>query len=331
MASVQKNVFIFLGPELGKKQDALDSAEKKFKGAEKFNFYANETPAGTIADTLQNMNLFNEKRIVIVKNAEFIKKKDEMEILSSCVKNMEESAALVFISDENKLASGLEDALMKAGVPKTNKQVFYELFEREKNEWVRQFFKNEGYEIDRDGISVILELVENNTSALRQECSRLIGFLPKDRPVNPKDIDRWISHNREESAFTLFSRIASGDMTKSLESMSVMLMSKESSQSIFAGLAWSFRKLGDYIALSEESGNPDSFELKKIGILSPMQKDNYAAAAKRYTAEDAEKCLALTAEYSILMRSQAAALENILMDKYIISIFKSASNNHQLI
>ena len=330
MAFVANNVFVFLGPELGKKQDAIDSAEKKFMGAEIFNFYANETTAGIIADSLQNMNLFNEKRIIIVKNAELIKKKYEIEILSSCIKNMEKSAALIFISDENKLSPGLEDALTKAGVPKANRQIFYELFEREKNEWVRQFFKNEGYDIGKESISAILELVENNTAALRMECSRLINFLPENRQINPQDIDKWISHNRDESAFTLFSRIAAGDLSKALESISVMLAAKESAQSILAGLAWCFRKLGDYHALLETSGNPDPFELKKIGLSSPKQKDNYAAAAKRFTAEDTGECLALTAEYSVLMRSPAAVMENILMDRYIISIFKAASNNHQL-
>jgi DNA polymerase-3 subunit delta len=318
------SAYIFLGPELGKKQDALDSVRKKFSGAEESVFYANETTVSTITDTLQNMSLFAEKRIVTVKNAEYIKKKDEIEILVSCIKNLDTHTAFFLLSDEIKLSSSLEDA-----VPKSNKQIFYELFEREKSEWVRRFFKQEGFSIDNDGIAVILELVENNTAALKSECSRLINFLPKDKPVNPQDIDRLLSHNREESAFTLFSRIAAGDISKALESMSVMLSAKESAQSILAGLAWCFRKLGDYLALLEISVNPDSFELKKIGLSSPKVKDDYAAAAKRYNTEDVEACLALTAKYDILLRSPVAALENLLMDRYILALFTTASRNCQ--
>jgi DNA polymerase-3 subunit delta len=172
-------------------------------------------------------------------------------------------------------------------------------------------------------------LVENNTAALKRECSRLINFLPKDRPINPQDIDKLLSHNREESAFTLFSRIAAGDISKALESMSVMLAAKESAQSILAGLAWCFRKLGDYLVLLETSVNPDSCELKKIGLSSPRAKDDYAAAARRYNTEDVEACLALTAEYDILLRSPVAALENLLMDRYILSLFTTASHNCQ--
>jgi DNA polymerase-3 subunit delta len=311
--------FIFLGPELGKKQDAIDNVRKNHPNAEETVFYADETPAGKIADTLQNMSLFSQERIVIVKNAELIKKKDEIAILVSCINEMEKNTVLILLSDETKLAAGLDDA-----APKANKQIFYEMFEREKTDWVRNFFRREGFNIDNDCIAAILELVENNTEALRRECSRLICFLPKDKPIKSEDLEKWLSHNREESAFTLFSRIAAGDLSKALESVSVMLAAKESAQGILAGLAWCFRRLGDYLSLREVN----SFELKKIGLSSPKAKDDYASAARRYNANDVEACLALTAEYDILLRSPVSVFENILMDRYILALVTAASCNN---
>jgi DNA polymerase-3 subunit delta len=316
------SAYIFLGPELGKKQDAVDAVRKKFPGAEETTFYPGETSASEIADALLNISLFAQARIVIVKNAETIKKKDDVELLVSCIKKMEESVSLILLSDEIRLAAGLDDA-----VPKNNRQIFYEMFEREKNEWLMSFFKREGYIIDRDGIDTILEMVENNTDTLKRECSRLICFLSKDKPVKAEDIEKWLSHNREESAFTLFSRIASGDISKALESLSVMSAAKESAQSLLAGLAWCFRKLDGYLSLAEKGNANNSFELKKIGLSSPKTRDDYAAAARRYNSEDVEKCLALTAEYDILLRSSVSALETLLMDRYIIGLFKAASQN----
>jgi DNA polymerase-3 subunit delta len=308
------SAYTFLGPELGKKQDAINAVRSDFSGAEESVFYAGETPVTDIADTLQNHTLFAQSRLVIVKNAELIRKKDEIDLVVSCIKNIDYSTTLILLSDELKLAAGLDDA-------KTNRQIFYELFEREKTEWLRTFFKREGINIDKDGIDTILELVENNTDALKRECSRLIYFLSKDRTITSEDIEKWLSHNREESTFTLFSRIAAGDLSKSLESLQTMLAAKESAQGILAGLAWCFRKLADYLALLEK-GNVDNFELKKIGLSSPKARDDYAAAARRYNAKAAEACLALTAEYDILLRSPVAALENILMDRYICLLIR---------
>jgi len=313
--------YIFLGPETGKKQDAIEEIRKKFAGGgsppEETVFYAGETPLVEIANAVQNHSLFAESRLFIVKNAEQIKKKEDVSLIASCMRELESGTVLILISDEFKLAAGLDDC-----VPKENRMVFYELFESEKSEWLRSFFTRQGYRIDPDGIDVILEMVENNTDALRRECSRLTLFLPKDRPAAAADIEKWLSHNREESAFTLFSRIAAGDTSKAVESLHTLLAAKESAQSILAALAWCFRKLRDYLALVK-NGEPNSFELKKIGLSSPKARDDYAAAARRYHTSAANACLALTAEYDILTRASGTALEQALMDVYLLKIMNS--------
>ena len=317
------SAYIFLGPELGKKQDAINAVRKNFPGAEETVFYTSETQVNAMADAIQNHSLFAESRIIFIKNAEAIKKKEEIGLLVSCIQNMEKNTALILLSEEIKLAAGLDDA-----VPKANRQIFYEMFEREKTEWLRQYFIREGFNINGDCIAAILEMVENNTEALKRECSRLIYFLPKGRPVKPEDIEKWLSHNREESAFTLFSRIAAGDVSKALESLAVMLAAKESAQSIMAGLAWCFRKLGDYLSLLE-TGEVNNLELKKIGLSAPKVRDDYTAASRRYNADDVEACLALTAEYDVLLRSPAAVMENLLMDRYILALINTSAQIHQ--
>jgi DNA polymerase-3 subunit delta len=313
--------YIFLGPELGKKQDAVDGIRKQLAGgAEETVFYAGETPSGLIVDAVQNHSLFADARLIIVKNAEQIKKKDEIETLAACMESLEDGTALILLSDETKLAAGLDNA-----VPKDNRVVFWELFERQKNEWVRDFFRREGFTVDAGGIETVLEMVENNTEALRRECSRLTLFLPKDRPVEAADIEKWLSHNREESAFTLFSRIAAGDLSKALESLHTMLAAQEPGQGILAGLAWCFRKLRDYLALAENGRAGDNFELRKIGLAAPKTRDDYAAAARRYTAGAADACLALTAEYDILLRSPVSDMGNLLLDIYLVKILQRAA------
>ena len=334
------NAHIFLGPELGKKQDSINATVNKFSktggSIETSVFYANETPVSEIANTLQNKCLFADSRIITVKNADLIKKKDEIDLLVSCIKNLDSDTLLLLLSDEIKLAAGLDKA-----VPASNRIVFYEMLERDKTEWLRQFFNDAGYAIDNDGIATILELVENNTSALKNECSKLISFMPKENAasfgndscgniaITAEMIEKWLSHNREESAFTLFSHIAAGNLQKALGSMSVMLSANESPVSILAGLAWCFRKLGDYLSLLERGDANNFEELRNIGLSSPKAKADYAAAARRYNIDSTETCLALTAQYDLLIRSPVAVMQNILMDRFILLLFKAASNTHQ--
>jgi DNA polymerase-3 subunit delta len=302
--------FLFLGPELGEKLDALDRLRSRLPGGtEETSFYAGETSLTDIISVFQNGSLFSEARFFLIKNAELFKKKDDVELILSCLKKPQENTTLVLLSDEIRLDKRIEEA-----VPKDNKTIFWELFENKKTEWVGSFFRREGCRIDESGIRTILEMVENNTDALRRECKRLILFLGKEKTITETEVETCLSHTREESAFTLFAAIARGKTELSLEIVRALLGAKESVQAIMATLAWCFRKLRDYLALSA-AGNTNDFELRKIGLSSSKTRSDYQEAAKRWPRAD--RALALIGEYEYLLRSQGTALEEILMDSLI--------------
>ena len=312
--------WLFLGPEIGEKQAAVDEIRKKLGGGnstEETVYYAGETPVSVMVSAMRNGSLFADSRLFFIKSAEGIKKKEDVDLLSSYIASPPDDTFLILISEETSAAKGLEQA-----IPPANKKIFWELLDNRKYEWVQTFFRNEGFRISAEGIETILELVENNTAALRQECSRLILFLDKSREISSADAEKWLSHTREETVFTLFSRIAAGDLSRSLECARILLAAKETPPAIFAGLASCFRKLGSYLAL-KEAGVRDDWEYKKIGVSAPGAKRDYAAAARRYNSAAAETCLALTAEYDLLLRSAYSFPEQILLDRYLYKVHRS--------
>jgi DNA polymerase-3 subunit delta len=306
---------LFLGPELGEKQDAIDEIRQRLGNTrEETSFYASETTVSEMVSFLQNGSLFADTRLVFIKNTELIKKKDETDLLSSYMKKPQDNTTLILMSDTTSLAKALETA-----VPSTGKKVFWEMFDNRKREWLTTFFKRAGFTIRADGIETILELVENNTSALRQECMRLMQFLSKNKPIGAEDIEKWLSHTREESAFTLFSRIAAGDFPKSLETLHTLLLAKEAPIAIFAGLTWCFKRLRDYTAIIE-TGNLSDLEFRKAGFASPKMRKDYESAFRRYGTRAADLCLALTAEFDMRIRQGGSDLETLLMDLYLYKI-----------
>ncbi|MDR0601184.1 MAG: DNA polymerase III subunit delta, partial [Treponema sp.] len=300
MGTVPRGCYLFLGPELGRKEEAVQELRKNLAEAppasppEEFSFYAGETPVPEICDALLNGSLFAEKRLFFIKNADAVKKNDA-ETLASALASLPPLTAAVLISGETRLARALEDAAGRG------KQIFWELFENEKAEWVRSFFRRNGYRVEEEAVATILEMVENNTTALKNECSRLCLFLAKrpDKTLNAAMAEEWLSHTREESAFILFSRIARGDLARSIESLHALLGAKESPAAILAGLAWCFRKLGDYLVLTGR-GPASETEFRQMGLSAPRARSDYAEAAKRYGRAAVDLCLALTAEYDIL-------------------------------
>jgi DNA polymerase-3 subunit delta len=322
-----KNVCrLFLGPEIGEKQDAVDGIRKDLAAeagpnggpAEETVFYAGDTPVADMVSALRNGSLFADRRLFFIRNAEAIKKKEEAELLASYIASPGENTTLILLSEETRL-----EALEKAA-PSLTKRVFYELTESRKAGWVADFFRSSGCRISGEGVQTILELVENNTVALRRECSRLILFLGKNREITGEDVEKWLSHTREESAFTLFSRIAEGDFSRSLESLRTLLAAKVKPPAIFAGLAWCFKTLKAYLALTE-AGVRDDWEFKKIKVSTPRARKDYAEASGRYNSAAAETCIALTAEYDYLTRAADSFPEEILMEQYLYKLYSLAS------
>jgi len=316
--------WLFLGPEIGEKQTAVEEIRKNISAsgsirsdgaAEETVYYAGEAGVPVIISNIQNGSLFADKRLFIIKSAELIRKKEDVDLLSPCLASPPADTYIILISEETSIAKGLEQSVRPG-----NKKIFWELLDSRKSDWVRNFFMREGFRISHEGIETILELVENNTAALRQECSRLTLFLDKSREISAEDAEKWLSHTREESPFTLFSRIAAGDFSRSIESLRTLLAAKEAPPAIFAGLAFCFRKLLGYLYL-KEAGITDEGEYRRIGITSPSAKRDYAAAGSRYTSSGAEACLALTAEYDLLLRSSGTFPASILMDRYLYKIY----------
>jgi DNA polymerase-3 subunit delta len=306
------SAYLFLGPELGEKDDAIAAFRKA--NPEFTVYYAGETPADRIAAELRNGSLFAEARLVLLKSAEQIKKKDDLELLASCLAAPPADTTLILVSDEFSLSRVLEKA-----VPPERRRVFWELDEGRKTEWVAEFFRREGCEISAGGIETILELVENNTGALRRECMRLMLFFGRGERIDGEGAERWLSHTREESAFTLFSRIARGEAEKSLESLRTLLAAKESPQSILAGLLWCFRKFREYLALRDQAAGPvDEFEYKKIGLASRKKRQDYIEAGRRFASAD--PCISLLADYDCRTRAAGTVWETPLMDNLVCGL-----------
>ena len=121
--------YLFTGPEIGERQDAIQRIRqeltKKYGASpEEQSFYASETAVSDIVSVLRNGSLFSDVRLILVKNAESIKKKEDVELLGAYIAQPQEDTTLILISDEIGI-----DKKLEAAIPKEQKKIFWELFE----------------------------------------------------------------------------------------------------------------------------------------------------------------------------------------------------------
>lgn len=328
-------VYLFTGPEAGdrneKIQQTIVSLKKKFGEIEEYHFYASETPVSEFMTVLQNESLFANATCVVVKNADVLKKKEDIDIIASWVNSKPSETSVLILSSEEISC----DAKLEKLIPKDNKKIFWEMFEDRKKPWIMSFFSKNGFSISEDGAGLILDLVENNTEILRNECSRFFVLFPKDHLITEEDVEAVLAHTKEETAYTLFETMADEALSatqrfeKCLEILQKIRLSKtNSSVSIISGLTFCFRKLTIWNKLKNE-GKTDDFNLKINGIsTSKKSKMQYTAASRIWTPGQAVAILADLANTDMEIRSSGALLEDVLLQKllYEILIKKGATS-----
>ena len=317
-------LYSFTGPETGEKEDAINALkakhQKKYGEIENYVFYSSETPFSEVISLLLNGSLFSPARFVVFNNAEILKKKEEVELLSQWAKTQDESSVLILCSDENSIDKKIENI-----VPKENRKVFWEMFQDKKEQWLRSYFVRFGYKIENEAIDAILELVENNTAELKKECSRFFACFQKGHLISVEDVDQILSHNREESPFTLFDALStnaapSTRLENALEILQKISLSKDSNAvALIAGLTFCFRRLLVWQKL-KENGTVSQFDLKTKGFASKKAQEQYNRASRIWNIDDTKRILALLATCDIALRSGGAALEETHLQMLLYSI-----------
>ncbi|MCR5762531.1 MAG: DNA polymerase III subunit delta [Treponema sp.] len=322
-------VYIFTGPEIGDKNDAVSAirqaSEKKNGSIDFYRYYASETRVADIVSQLQNASLFSSALFIILKNAELIKLKNDIELIVQYIKNAGNSPnVLILESDENNIEKKIE-----AAVPSSHKKIFWELFDNQKPQWVRNYFKKNGFSVSEDAIELILDMVENNTETLKNECSRFFYCFEKGYAVTVDDVDKILSHNREENAFTLFEALADASkspkerLETSLSILQKIRMSRDSgSVAIIAGLSYCFRSLRTYHSLYAGGKTPTDGQLRAAGLGGKKNLSRYSKAAKIWGPGTTASVLSLLAYTDMSIREGGSGIEDtsLIMLIYCIVI-----------
>lgn len=325
-------VYLYTGPEFGERNDAIDAVKASLKKSlgqiDEHLFYLQETPFTEVMTILQSGTLFSDGVCIVCKGAELLKKKEDLQILENWLANEPSSSAvLILVSDEVSV-----DAKLDKIIPAENKKKFWEMYESQRLPWVMSFFSKNGYRIESDAAELILDMVENNTLALKNECSRFFVCFPKEHTISADDVNQILVHNREENPFTLFNAIS--DSSKSVQKrfedgttiMQKIRLSKDNkSVKLIMALASCFRKL--VVWHNIDGSYADDLTLKQNGFASKPMRTQYKSAAKIWTTGQATAILAVLASTDMEIRSGGSLMEDVLLQKmlYEIVIKKGAS------
>ena len=308
-------IYLYTGPEIGSRNEQVDSIKnslvKKFGEADNYLLYASDSKIEDIIAKLQTESLFVPATCVVLREAELVKKKDEIELIASWLKSAKDSSVLILVSDEISVDSKLDKL-----VPKENKQIFWAMDEGRLSSWLQGYFRKNGYSVEPEAVDSILELTENNTEALRAECNRFFLCFPKEHTITESDVEQILAHNREESAFSLFDSMANPSespgarLEAALSILQKILLTKNNSPvMILAGLASCFRRLELWHSIHAGGAYLDDFALKTKGFSSKSSRNQYSRASRVWSFGQCAAILASIAGADSEIRSTGQTMQ----------------------
>lgn len=311
--------YLLLGPEKGKKQAKIKDIIKEIRkvagsAPEIHRFYPFESDAETILAAAGNGSLFASHSILIINQAETISAK-EATLFAAYLKKPNESATLVFLSEESS-SSKVSASITKA-IGKKNTQVFWELFDSDKKSWLINFFRKENLSITPDGVEYLLEMLENNTSEFRNVCRQLAIFFDPGSELNTEKLEEFLYHSKEESVFTLFAKVAEGDLQGALDILKkISLGGSVYYPQLVGGLLWQLKKLISYSEMVQQSYSNEEI-CRKLGIRAKRAKEQSRLAVRRYSCEQLRSMVVLSTRIDSLLRESRGELQPLLMELYI--------------
>ena len=316
-----KNIHILLGPENGEKKEFINKLEqnitKKYGNPEKYRFYPYDTEIGEIVSIMKNGSLFSSHKIVTINNCEDIKKKSNIDQLVGYCKSPAEDVTLILVSDTNKIDNKIEKA-----VPATQKKMFWEMFENRKKDWVISFFRKKGLSIDHNAVELLLEMIENNTDSMKNDCEKLAFYFKEGARISEDDIENFLYHSREENVFTLFDKVCKRDLESSLDVLNSIILAKETQPvQLLSGLLWQFKNLLNLSSLLSQNF-PQNEALLKSNIRGKKGQKTYMDAVRRYKTRELEKIISLTEEYDHRLRTVRTEMQDSIIEMYLYNCIK---------
>ena len=280
-------VHLLLGPEAGRKRAFVEqivaAAEAQHGAVEVLRAFPYDNDLIDLVATLRTPGLFVAHRVVVLQEAQDLRAGNQLTALADYCQDP--AAASTLVVTANGMARELPAALNRA-VGKERTKLFWEMFDNEKQGWLRHFFRSREIRIDADACDLILELVPADVASLDALCGNLASFFGAGATISAPDIEQYLYHSKEETVFSLFDRVAERDLQGGLETVTTLLLSRRGDAVQIIGVLLSqFQRLTQLKELLA-GRTSEAAALQKLRITGKRLQRTYQEAHRRYS--DAE-------------------------------------------
>ena len=234
-------IYVFLGKDFNIVKIQIDDLINKLKIENIIKYDFTESSISEIIDEVNYVDLFNEKKLIIVSNFSFkkINEKDE-EKLSRYIDNMNENVIIFRCIDDSLDERRKLTKLIRS---KCKVEIVEKLDYKNLHEYVSNLLKENKIKASFNQIKRILDLCEYNVDYTLSEVEKLLIYKIGSNELFDKDIEDVINKNNEKEIFSFTEYVLNKDIGHALDSLKILISSDIDEVAIIDSLAKQYRLL----------------------------------------------------------------------------------------
>ena len=268
--------------------------------------YGKDTLISDIISILKQYPVMSERKLVVVKEAKDLSKKDaegnSLDDLLNYVNNPLNSTILVLNFKHKSLdkRKAIYKAILKNGLIYESKR----LYENQAQDWILSYLKSFNFIIDKKSSFLITELLGTEINKIANELDKLIVLKGKNKTITQDDIEKYIGISKEFNVFELRKAIGERDLFKCMKIIDYFSKNPKSNPLVVViSLVFDFFiKLFIYHSLSDKSDRSIASALK----VNPYFVKDYSSAARNYSMKTISSKISILREFDLKSKGLGA-------------------------
>jgi DNA polymerase III subunit delta len=283
-------------------KNVLPEAEKGFNQTV---FYGKDTEEQTIAETSWRYPMMTEKQVIIVKEAQSLKK---IENLASYAERPMPSTILVLNYKYKNLdaRTKLYKSIKSKGVILTTKR----LYENQVPAWIDKYLKQHNYTITPQACQILTDSLGTGLSKIANELNKLVIAVKDTNRITPEHIEKNIGLSKDFNVLELQDALAGKNVLKANKIINYFGANPQQHpiQMTIATLFGYFSKIFAYHFLKDKS---EQGAIKTMGG-HPFYIKKIIAASKKYNPTKLYEIMGILREYDLKSKGMGVStLTNI--------------------
>lgn len=284
-------------------QKLIDENAKDFN----FNiFYGKDSDASQIIAACRQYPLMSDLRLVILKEAQLLDKKEWANMLIYLQAPQEKTILVICFKKETFDKAGGFTVAYKNAIVKQN-GVYIEckkITEGRVNSWIKNYLKEKRFTAEENAIVLISEYLGTDLQKIANEIDKMIINI-KTTKITTDDVSQYIGISKDYNIFELQNALARKDSEKVLTILNYFEKNAKDNpiQQIIPILFSFFAKL---LVASQVKSHNESDIAQAMGI-SPFFAKNYTMALRYYNSEQLLNIISLFNEYDLKSKGIGAS------------------------